>query len=247
MFLFNNAQDGSNKKMLSGLGGSKNTTAVKKLSVYEFLAGEEDTNTIASLLMVLVALLHVWGALWSLEPVENMTLAQPMMMEVSMLNAPSQKPVVAPPKPPEPKKTPPKKVEKKKEPVLPKPLPMAEDAIPKPSAQPVVDSRPIENKAPVPETYTEANFKANYGVNPKPVYPQLAVSRGWEGKVLLRVSVSAEGTALSVSIHQGSGHDSLDDAAVEAVEKWKFIPAKKGDKAVPSYVIVPINWVLTQN
>jgi len=246
MFLFNNAQDSSNKKILSGLGASKNTTAVKKLSVYEFLAGEEETNTIASLLMVLVVLLHVWCALWMLEPVENMTLAQPMMMEVSMLNAPSQKPVVAPPKPPEPKKTPPKKVEKKKEPVLAKPLPMAEDAIPKPSAQPVVDSRPTENKAPVPETYTEANFKANYGVNPKPVYPQLAVSRGWEGKVLLRVSVSAEGTALSVSIHQGSGHDSLDDAAVEAVEKWKFIPAKKGDKAVPCNVIVPINFSLNQ-
>jgi protein TonB len=244
MYLFNNQQDGSNKKILSSLGRSE--SAAKKFSVYEFLTGEEDPNAMTGLLLVLVALLHVWVALWMLEPVETMTLAQPMMMEVSMLNAPSPKPVVAPPKPPEPKKIPPKKVEKKKEPVLPKPLPMAEDAIPKPSAQPVVDSRPTENKAPVPETYTEANFKANYGINPKPVYPALAVNRGWEGKVLLRVSVSAEGTPLSVSIHQSSGHESLDDAAVEAVEKWKFIPAKKGEKAVPCNVIVPINFSLNQ-
>ncbi len=244
MYLFNNQQDGSNKKILSSLGRSE--IAAKKFSVYEFLTSEEDPNAMTGLLLVLVALLHVWVALWMLEPVETMTLAQPMMMEVSMLNAPSPKPVVAPPKPPEPKKIPPKKVEKKKEPVLPKPLPMAEDAIPKPSAQPVVDSRPTENKAPVPETYTEANFKANYGINPKPVYPPLAVNRGWEGKVLLRVSVSAEGTPLSVSIHQSSGHESLDDAAVEAVEKWKFIPAKKGEKAVPCNVIVPINFSLNQ-
>ena len=246
MYLFNNSQDGSNKKILSSLGGSESTNSAKKFSVYEFLTGEEDPNAMTGLLMVLVALLHVWGVIWILEPGETMTLAQPMMMEVSMLNAPSPKPIVAPPKPPEPKKIPPKKVEKKKEPVLPKPLPMAENAIPTPSAQPVVDSRPTENKAPVPETYTEANFKANYGINPKPVYPPLAVNRGWEGKVLLRVSVSAEGTPLSVSIHQSSGHESLDDAAVEAVEKWKFIPAKKGEKAVPCNVIVPINFSLNQ-
>ena len=245
MYLFNNSQDGSTKKILSSLGRSE--SAAKKFSIYEFLTGEEDPNAMTGLLMVLVALLHVWGVIWMLEPVETMTLAQPMMMEVSMLNAPSPKPIVAPPKPPEPKKIPPKKVEKKKEPVLPKPLPMAENTIPTPSAQPVVDSRPTENTAPKIETYTEANFKANYGTNPKPTYPPLAVSRGWEGKVLLRVNVSAEGLSLSVTVHQSSGHDSLDDAAIEAVEKWKFIPAKKGDKAVSCNVIVPINFSLNQN
>lgn len=112
MFLFNNSQDSQNKKLLSSLGGSE--SVAKKFSVYEFLAGEEDPNAMTGLLMVLVALLHVWGALWMLEPVETMTLAQPMMMEVSMLNAPSPKPVVAPPKPPEPKKIPPKKGRKEK-------------------------------------------------------------------------------------------------------------------------------------
>ena len=248
MYLFNNQQDGSNKKMLSSLGRSESVSVSKMKSVYEFLMGEEDPNAMTGLLMVLVALLHVWGVMWLLEPVEVKTLAQPMMMEVSMLNAPSPKPIVAPPKPPEPKNILPKKVEKKKEPVLPKPLPMADEAVAKPvAAPPVSDSPPTENKAPIPETYTEANFKANYGINPKPVYPQLAVSRGWEGKVLLRVSVSAEGVPLSVAIHQSSGHESLDDSAVEAVEKWKFIPAKKGDKAVSCNVIVPINFSLNQN
>ncbi len=251
MNLFNNQQEGSAKKILSSLGRSEIAGDTKKFSLYELFAGEDDTKLMTSLLMVLVALLHVWGVLWLLKPSEKLTLAQPMMMEVSMLNAPSPKPAEAPPKPPEPKKIPPKKVENKKERVipkqvqLPKPLALADEAVAKPTvAEPVADTRPTESPAPKTETYTEANFKANYGINPKPVYPQLAMSRGWEGKVLLRVSVSAEGNPLSVAIHQSSDHDSLDDAAVEAVEKWKFIPAKKGDKAVPCIVIVPINFSL---
>lgn len=251
MNLFNNQQEGSAKKILSSLGRSEIAGDTKKFSLYELFAGEDDTKLMTSLLMVLVALLHVWGVLWLLKPSEKLTLAQPMMMEVSMLNAPSPKPAEAPPKPPEPKKIPPKKVENKKERVipkqvqLPKPLALADEAVAKPTvAEPVADTRPTESPAPKTETYTEANFKANYGINPKPVYPPLAVNRGWEGKVLLRVSVSAEGTPLSVSIHQSSGHELLDDAAVEAVEKWKFIPAKKGDKAVPCIVIVPINFSL---
>jgi protein TonB len=32
----------------------------------------------------------------------------------------------------------------------------------------------------------------------------------------------------------------LDESAIDAVKKWKFIPAKKGETAVASAVIVPI-------
>ena len=92
------------------------------------------------------------------------------------------------------------------------------------------------------EAYTEPNFNANYGNNPKPVYPKLAVDNEWVGKVLLRVSVSEEGAPITVSIHQSSGHEALDASAIEAVWKWKFIPAKNGDKPVPSIIIVPINF-----
>ncbi len=94
------------------------------------------------------------------------------------------------------------------------------------------------------EPYSEANFNANYGTNPKPKYPAIARSRGWQGQVLLRVSVSADGLSETVTVHQSSGHDILDESAVAAVEKWKFIPAKRGNTAVASTVIVPINFTL---
>ncbi|MDP3391176.1 MAG: energy transducer TonB, partial [Methylococcaceae bacterium] len=69
-------------------------------------------------------------------------------------------------------------------------------------------------------------------------------SRGWQGKVLLRVSVSAEGLSESVEIFRSCGHDVLDESAVAAVEKWEFVPAKRGSKAVSSSVIVPIIFTL---
>ena len=99
------------------------------------------------------------------------------------------------------------------------------------------------NPAPA---FVEANFKANYLSNPKPEYPAIAKSRGWQGKVMLRVQVSAEGTALHVSVETSSGHEMLDESATEAVNKWKFIPAKRGDTAVVSTVIVPIIFTLRE-
>ncbi|MEE7625754.1 energy transducer TonB, partial [Methylobacter sp. Wu8] len=138
---------------------------------------------------------------------------------------------------------------KKKEPVvrkqaeLPKPLPMSESTLPAPSSAPPVAASAAPSK-PAATPFTEANFNANYGSNPKPKYPRIATSRGWEGTVRLLVRVSAEGDSEEITVQTSSGHDVLDEAAIEAVEKWKFIPAKRGDTAVSSSVIVPINFVL---
>jgi len=262
MYLFNNHEDGLGKKILSPMGGSAILVADKNLGLFESLTGEEQPGSIGSLLLILVLLLHIWGALWLLQPTEPITLAQPLMMEVSLVNAPSPQPMAAPPapaKPPEPKKLPVKKLVKKKQPVilkqaaLPKPVSVSEAAPPAPSpVESVADtSKTTSDAAPAKtvskaetETYREANFKANYGINPKPNYPAFARSRGWQGKVLLRVNVSADGHSDSVTVDSSSGHEVLDESAVEAVEKWLFIPAKQGDKAVPCTVIVPINFTL---
>jgi protein TonB len=91
---------------------------------------------------------------------------------------------------------------------------------------------------------TEANFNANYGSNPKPKYPGIATRRGWEGTVYLLVEVSVEGLSEKVTVQRSSGYESLDESAIEAVEKWKFIPAKRGDTPVSSSVVVPINFIL---
>jgi protein TonB len=107
---------------------------------------------------------------------------------------------------------------------------------PQPPAPPVVEAVPVL-AAPV---VTAARFDADYLSNPKPVYPTNSRRLGEEGKVMLRVHVSAEGTSLDVQIKQSSGFVRLDEAAKAAVERWRFVPARRGSDPVDSWVAVPI-------
>ena len=98
--------------------------------------------------------------------------------------------------------------------------------------------------APAPATVavavTAARFDADYLHNPKPVYPHASRRLGEQGKVLLRVFVSAAGLAEKVEIKLGSGFARLDQAAEEAVSRWRFVPARRGEQPVEGAVIVPI-------
>jgi protein TonB len=63
---------------------------------------------------------------------------------------------------------------------------------------------------------------------------------GEEGKVLLRVRVTAEGLAAAVELEKSSNFERLDEAAKQAVARWRFVPARRGDEAIEASVIVPI-------
>jgi protein TonB len=219
---------------------------------------------------MLVMALHLWVALWLLKPIEVTIPAEPLIMEVSMVSTPGVKASVAPPAPPkpvEPIKPPEKKVVKRKTQEVHKvlkqakpPKPQISDLfIPKPAnTESFADAANSKNDASShtsstksasgtqgnAEPYSEASFDANYGSNPKPVYPAIARRRGWEGKVLLKVDVSTEGLSHLVKLHQSSGYEELDDSAIAAVEKWQFNPAKRGGVFVPCTVIVPIIFTL---
>lgn len=109
---------------------------------------------------------------------------------------------------------------------------------PAPPPQPVVAEAPPAPPAPL----VAARFDADYLHNPKPIYPPLSRRQSEEGKVLLKVRVSAKGEALEVTISKSSGFPRLDNAALDAVTQWRFVPAKRGDEAVDSSVVVPITF-----
>ena len=67
---------------------------------------------------------------------------------------------------------------------------------------------------------------------PKPKYPDTARRDGKEGRVLLRVLVNEEGRTASVEVNRSSGVESLDQAALEAIQRWRFSPARLGDRPV---------------
>ncbi len=84
-----------------------------------------------------------------------------------------------------------------------------------------------------------------YAFNPKPVYPPAARRDGQEGKTLLLVEVLSNGRVGKVKVEKSSGYKLLDEAAVEAVRKWRFTPAKKGKTPVTAWARVPIEFSLT--
>lgn len=102
------------------------------------------------------------------------------------------------------------------------------------------DIKPAPPAPPAGEPVSQARFDADYLNNPAPPYPPLSRKIGEEGKVILRVSVTPQGGADSVEIKTSSGSQRLDDSAQRTVRNWKFIPAKRGDSAVQSWVLVPI-------
>ena len=47
-----------------------------------------------------------------------------------------------------------------------------------------------------------------------------------------------------VDLQRSSGYTRLDEAAQQAVRAWRFVPARRGDEAVPAWVVVPIEFTL---
>ncbi|MFH1496059.1 MAG: energy transducer TonB, partial [Pseudomonadota bacterium] len=83
-------------------------------------------------------------------------------------------------------------------------------------------------------------FNAAYLNNPPPAYPLSARRRGIEGRVLVRAEVLADGSCNRVELKKTSGFDPLDQAALEAVKKWRFVPARRGRQSIAAWVEVPI-------
>lgn len=91
---------------------------------------------------------------------------------------------------------------------------------------------------------TEA--KPIYLKNKPPLYPLVARKGGYEGTVLLGVEVLASGNGGRVKIIKSSGYSILDEAALKAVRRWKFHPARRGRTPVALWVEIPITFDLKE-
>ena len=181
--------------------------------------------------------------------------AKPMM--VSIIAPPSPEPelapIIEPPKPivePKPKKVVEKirPIEKPTERLVEATTEPPKEEIAPPQAAPVLAAEPT--KAPpkaepiIEEKYEEPRFGVSYLNNPAPDYPPMSRRLGEEGRTVMKVLVSAEGAAEDVKIETSSGSERLDNAAVAAVKKWRFIPAKKNNRPLSAYVLVPMKFSL---
>jgi protein TonB len=93
---------------------------------------------------------------------------------------------------------------------------------------------PVEVRAP------HALVPARYRETPPPTYPAAAREQRLEGTVLLDVHVRPDGRVGQVRVKQTSGSPLLDTAARDSVRQWTFVPARRGARAVESWVEVPV-------
>lgn len=107
-------------------------------------------------------------------------------------------------------------------------------------------SKKTEDISPSDSAQSNVEARPMYHINPKPVYPELARRRGWQGTVFLAVMVSAEGVSEKVSIVTSCGFDILDTSALKAVQGWRFLPGIKRGTPAAMKVLVPVHFVLEQ-
>lgn len=99
---------------------------------------------------------------------------------------------------------------------------------------------PESSQAAGSEPLIESRYDVASLNNPKPPYPLAARRHGAQGRVLLSVQVGTDGASHAVLLKRSSGHAVLDDAALQTVRRWHFVPARRGDSPVESWVDVPI-------
>ncbi len=79
-------------------------------------------------------------------------------------------------------------------------------------------------------------------INPR--YPDLARQAGIEGTVLIEVLVNEEGKIEQARVIQSDVTPAMEKAALEAVKKFLFKPAKQRTVPVPARMAIPIRFKL---
>ncbi|HTJ96416.1 MAG TPA: TonB family protein [Rhodocyclaceae bacterium] len=83
-----------------------------------------------------------------------------------------------------------------------------------------------------------------YLKNSQPTYPSVSRHLREQGVVMLSVLVNQLGSVEKVLLSRSSGYPRLDYAAANAVERWTFVPATRGNRTTSAWVQVPISFIL---
>ena len=77
-----------------------------------------------------------------------------------------------------------------------------------------------------------------------PIYPQRAILRNQQGRVVVKLTVSMQGKAKNPEIVTSSGYPILDNAIIDFVKQELFMPAHKGEEKIDSEQIFSFRFEL---
>jgi protein TonB len=117
-----------------------------------------------------------------------------------------------------------------------------------PTAAPPSTAPPSTGRGPLtaaipPDGVTQRAIPRG-GYQYRPSYPASARNLGIQGTTLLHVLVSDTGRVAEVVVKQSAGHPDLDQAATDAVRRWRFEPARRGTEPVEMWVQLPFEFRL---
>lgn len=196
---------------------------------------------------------HVLG-LWALQA-GLLRRAAELVMPVAVmaeLLEPPQPQVTPEPTPPKPQPTP-KPVAPVERVVKQAPTPLA---IPDPAPAPEAPTGAVSAPPAPPPAVTEpvavapvalpaaspspasTDVRDNFRELPPPPYPRISFHLNEQGTVKLAIQVESSGVASDVRIVKSSGFPRLDDAAVKAAFRWRYIPRHGGSPTPGTYEYV---------
>lgn len=105
------------------------------------------------------------------------------------------------------------------------------DAPPPPPSGPQVKFIPYDDP-PVPLTPI------------RPKYPEIAQEAGIEGTVFIQAFIDKKGRVIETTIIKGIPNTGLDEAAIKAIRKTRFRPARQRERAVGVWISIPVNFKL---
>jgi protein TonB len=76
----------------------------------------------------------------------------------------------------------------------------------------------------------------------RPVYPQPAFVTRTQGRVVVEILIDADGSVVDTRVVVSI--PALDAAAVECVRQWRFEPAMKHGRPVPTIAIAPVDFII---
>ena len=77
------------------------------------------------------------------------------------------------------------------------------------------------------------------------IYPELAREAGIEGKIFVRAFINTRGIVTGTKIVKGLPNTGLDEAALNAIKKSRWYPARQRDKKVGIWLTIPVDFSLT--
>lgn len=196
--------------------------------------------------ITLILLLHIGLIAALLQVRQSYVRAKEAKLSVINLTPPPPPPAAQPETPPEtrpPVVAPPPLVRMPAPPVF---VPTSPEPPPRPSVIPVAVAAPVPSFAPPapPSIVQGGDLSAQMVSGKPPRYPIESRRKREQGTVLLSLIVGLDGAVEKISVAKSSGFSRLDDAAYDAVRRWRWRPMVESGQPVRVKGIVEIPFVI---